>query len=118
MSDKENNFNIMGIVIRIITTAIVLAIAAFLTPWFEIEGIGTLIVASIVIAILVYLIGKFAGVEASPFGRGFIGFVVTVIVLYLTKMLVSGFDLNLIGAILGALVIGIVELIIPGETKL
>lgn len=115
---ENKDFNIMGIVIRIITTAVVLAIAAFLTPWFKIEGIGTLLVASIVIAILVYLIGKLIGVEASPFGRGLVGFVVTVIVLYLTKLLVSGFELNLIGAIVGALIIGIVDAIIPGETSL
>ncbi len=112
---EKHNFNIMGVVIRIITTAIVLAIAAFLTPWFKIEGIGTLIVASIVIAILVYLIGKLAGVSASPFGRGAVGFIVTVAVLYLTSMLVSGFEINLIGAMVGALVIGIIDAIIPGE---
>lgn len=108
----------MGIVIRIFTTAIVLAIAAFLTPWFTIKGIGTLIVASIVIAILVYLIGKLTGVGASPFGRGMVGFIVTVIVLYLTSMLVTGFNIKLIGAIIGAIVIGIVDAIIPGETSL
>lgn len=118
MSERNNEFNIMGVVIRIITTAIVLAIAAFLTPWFSIDGIGTLIVASIVIAILVYLIGKLAGLEASPFGRGIVGFIVTVIVLYLTKMIVSGFEMNIIGAIVGALVIGIVDAIIPGKTDL
>lgn len=118
MGDRKDDFNIMGIVIRIITTAIVLAIAAFLTPWFSIDGIGSLIVASIVIAILVYLIGKFAGLEASPFGRGIVGFIVTVVVLYLTKMLVAGFEMNIIGAIVGALVIGIVDAIIPGRTEL
>lgn len=115
---KNNEFSIMGIIIRIFTTAIVLAIAAFLTPWFTISGIGTLIVASIVIALLVYFIGKLTGIGASPFGRGAIGFIVTVIVLYLTKILVDGFDMNLIGAIIGALIIGIVDAIIPGETSL
>lgn len=115
---EKHEFSAMGIVIRIITTAIVLAIAAFLTPWFKIDGIGALLVASVVIAILVYLIGKFAGLSASPFGRGAVGFIVTVVVLYLTSMLVSGFEINLIGAVVGALVIGIVDAIIPGETSL
>ncbi len=117
MADK-NNSSIMGLIIRIITTAIVLAVAAFLTPWFTISGIGPLLVASIVIAVIVYLIGRFAGLSASPFGRGIAGFVVTVIVLYLTKMIVTGFDMNFIGAIIAALVIGIVDAIIPGETSL
>lgn len=116
MADKD--FSVMGIIIRIITTAIVLAIAAFITPWFSISGIGTLIIASIVIGILVYFVGKLLGLGASPFGRGITGFAVTVIVLYLTKLLVSGFEMNLLGAILGALVIGIVDAIIPGETSL
>lgn len=114
----DNDFSIMGIIIRIITTAIVLAIAAFITPWFSISGIGTLIVASIVIGILVYLVGKLLGLGASPFGRGITGFVVTVLVLYVTKLLVSGFEMNIMGAIIGALVIGIVDAIIPGETSL
>lgn len=114
---ENGKFNIMGIVIRIITTAIVLAIAAFLTPWFKIEGIGTLLVASVVIAILVYLIGKLTGIAATPFGRGAIGFIVTVIILYVTKLLVSGFEMNILGAIIGALVIGIIDAIIPGETE-
>ncbi len=114
----NGRFNIMGIVIRIITTAVVLAIAAFLTPWFEIEGIGPLLVASVVIGIMVYIIGKLTGISASPLGRGAIGFIVTVIILYITKLLVSGFEMNIIGAIIGALIIGIVDAIIPGETTL
>lgn len=115
---ENKDFSVMGIVIRIITTAIVLAIAAFITPWFSISGIGTLLIASIVIAILVYLMGKLLGLGASPFGRGITGFIVTVVVLYLTKLLVSGFEMNMLGAIVGALVIGIVDAIIPGETSL
>ncbi len=114
----DNKVSIMGLILRIITTALVLGIAAFLTPWFTISGIGTLLVASIVIAIIVYLIQRVIGLKASPFGRGLVGFVVTVVVLYLTNIIVDGFDINLIGAIIGALIIGIVDAIIPGETSL
>ena len=114
----DNKVSIMGLILRIIATALVLGIAAFLTPWFTISGIGTLLVASIVIAIIVYLIQRVIGLKASPFGRGLVGFVVTVVVLYLTNIIVDGFDINLIGAIIGALIIGIVDAIIPGETSL
>lgn len=117
MTEKRDS-SLIALVVRIIVTAIVLAISAFLTPWFTIDGIGPLLVASIVIALLVYLIGRFAGLNASPFGRGLVGFTVTVVVLYLTKLIVDGFDLNLIGAVTGALVIGIVDAIIPGKTSL
>ena len=44
----SNDWNVAGIVIRLIASAVVLAITAFLTPGFAITGIGPLIVAAIV----------------------------------------------------------------------
>lgn len=71
--------------------------------------------AAIVIAVLDYLIQKFTGVNASPFGRGITGFIVAAIILYATKFIVPGFNISLWGAIIGALVIGIIDVIIPGR---
>ena len=122
MSDRERDddmgFDIKAILIRIITTIVVVGIAAFLTPGFSIKSIWSLIVASIVIALVDYIIAKLTGVDATPFGRGIVGFVVSALILYATKYLVAGFDISVWGAIIGALVIGIIDAIIPGKAAL
>ncbi len=107
------------LIIQIIVSAIAIAIAAFFTPGMSIQGgIWTLIVAAIVIGVLDWLISRFTSISASPFGRGFIGFIVAAIVLYVTGLIVDGFNVSFIGAIIGALVLGIVDAIIPGDQVL
>src|SRR5690554_776186 len=106
------------IILRIVVSAIAIGIATFLTPGMTNEGgIASLLVAAIVIALLDWGIGRLTKFDASPFGRGIIGFVIAAAVLYITGMLVDGFNVSFLGAIIGALVIGIVDALIPGETK-
>ncbi|MDY0255904.1 MAG: phage holin family protein [Gudongella oleilytica] len=42
-------------------------------------------------------------------------FLLTAVILYLTRYIVDGFSISIMGALLGALVLGIVDLIIPGN---
>lgn len=113
--DRDDNFDIGHMLIRVLVTAIVVAIAAYFTPGFSINGIWSLLLASIVIGVLDHLVQKFTGVNASPFGRGISGFVVAAIILYVTKFIVPGFNVSIWGAIIGALVIGVVDAIMPGR---
>lgn len=113
--DRDDNFDIGHMLIRILVTAIVVAIAAYFTPGFTINGIWSLLLASVVIGVLDHLVQKFTGVNASPFGRGISGFLVAAIILYVTKFIVPGFNVSIWGAIIGALVIGVVDAIIPGR---
>lgn len=112
---KDNDFNIGEMLLRILITSIVVAIAAYFTPGFTIDGLWSLLLAAVVIGVLDYLIQKFTGINASPFGRGISGFLVAAIILYVTKFIVPGFNISLWGAIIGALVIGIVDAIMPGR---
>lgn len=112
---KDNHFSIGEMLLRVLITSIVIAIAAFFTPGFTINGLGSLLLAAVVIGVLDYLVQKFTGVDASPFGRGIAGFLVAGIILYVTKFIVPGFNISIIGAIVGALVIGIVDAIMPGR---
>lgn len=114
-TDDTKDWDIGEILIRLLVTAIVVGIAAFLTPGFSINNLWSLILAAVVIALLDYLVQKFAGVNASPFGRGITGFIVAAIILYATKFIVPGFNISVWGAIIGALVIGIIDVIIPGR---
>ena len=113
--DMTKGWNIGEILLRILITAIVVAIAAFLTPGFSINNLWSLILAAVVIALLDYLVQKFTGINATPFGRGITGFILAAIILYATKFIVPGFNISVWGAIIGALVIGIIDVIMPGR---
>lgn len=115
---SNGSSTIWQIVGRMIGAAIVLAITAFFTPGFTINSIWTLVVATVVLTIMDYLIVKFTGINASPFGKGFVGFVLAAITLYVTQYFVAGYSISWIAAIIGALIYGIVDYLIPGNQDL
>ena len=64
-NNTDNDFSIGEILLRVIITAIVVAIAAFFTPGFTIDGLWSLLLAAVIIGVLDYLIQKFTGVDAT-----------------------------------------------------
>lgn len=117
---QENNgantaWQIVG---RLITAAIVLAITAFFTPGFAINNIWSLAIAAVVLTVLDYLIVRFTGLNASPFGKGFVGFVLSAVILYVTQYFVAGYSISWLAAIIGALIYGIVDYLIPGNQEM
>lgn len=113
--DRNNTSTFGQIVWRLVTSAIVLAVTAFFTPGFSINNIWTLAIAAIVLTLMDYLITKFTGLHASSFGRGFVGFVLAVVTLYLTQFFVAGYTISWMAAIVGALIYGVVDYFIPGN---
>lgn len=103
---------------RLVVAAIVLGITAFFTPGFSINNIWSLAIAAIVLTIMDYLIVKFTGLHASPFGKGFVGFVLAVVTLYLTQYFVAGYSISWMAAIIGALIYGVIDYFIPGEQEM
>ena len=126
MSDNQSNaqssqsgMGTLGqMVTRFIVSAIVLGITAFFTPGFQINSIWTLAIASVVLTVIDYLVSRFTGLQASPFGKGFVGFVLAAVILYVTQYFVAGYTISWMAAIIGALVYGIVDYFIPGEQQL
>lgn len=120
MADQYTNarteqFGITHFIIRLVVGAIVLGITAALTPGFAISGLWSLLIGAVVLAALDYAALKLLGINASPFGRGILGFVMAAVIIYVTQFLVRGFSVTILGAIIGALVYGIVDAIIPGR---
>ena len=123
MSDNNTNAqsrsNTMGtvwqIVGRLVASAIVLGITAFFTPGFQINNIWSLAIAAVVLTAMDYLITRFTGLHASSFGKGFVGFILSAIVLYVTQYFVAGYSISWMAAIIGALVYGVVDYFLPGE---
>ena len=103
---------------RLVTAAIVLAITAFFTPNFSINNIWSLIIAAVVLTVMDYLIVKFTGLHASPFGKGFVGFALAAITLYFTQFFVAGYSISWMAAIIGALIYGVVDYFIPGNQQM
>jgi uncharacterized membrane protein YvlD (DUF360 family) len=52
-------------------------------------------------------------IDASPFGRGIVGFIVSAIIIYLTQFLVPGMSISIWGAVIASLIIGIIDAILP-----
>lgn len=117
-STTTGTSTVWQIVGRLVTAAIVLAITAFFTPNFSINNIWSLALAAVILTVMDYLITRFTGLHASPFGKGFVGFALAAIVLYFTQFFVAGYSISWMAAIIGALIYGVVDYFIPGTTQM
>ena len=117
-TNQSTGSGVWQIVGRLIASAVVLAITAFFTPGFTINNIWALALAAIVLAIMDYLIAKFTGIGASPFGKGFVGFALSAVILYATQFFVAGYSISWMAAIIGALIYGVVDYFIPGNQSM
>ncbi len=123
MSNTQSNSTsssstVWQIVGRLVGAAIVLAITAFFTPGFTINNFWALAIVAIVLTVLDYLIVKFTGLHASPFGKGFVGFALSAIILYATQFFVAGYTISWMAAIIGALIYGVIDYFIPGTQEM
>ena len=117
-NSTTGNSTVWQIVGRLIGAAVVLAITAFFTPGFSINNIWTLVIAAVVLTVIDYLVTKFTGLHVSPFGKGFVGFALAAITLYVTQFFVAGYSISWIAAIIGALIYGVVDYFIPGDQNM
>ena len=111
-SGASTTWQILG---RLVGAAVILAITAFFTPGFTIDNVWALALAAVVLTAMDYLITRFTGLHASPFGKGFVGFALAAITLYFTQFFVAGYSISWIAAIIGALIYGVIDYFIPGS---
>lgn len=115
-SQSESTMGTVGQIIwRLVTSAVVLAITAFFTPGFSINGFWTLAISAVVLTVIDYLIVRFTGLHASSFGKGFVGFVLAAVTLYAAQFFIAGYTVSWMAAIIGALIYGVIDYFIPGE---
>lgn len=117
-NQAKGSSTVWQIIGRLVAAAVVLAITAFFTPGFTISNIWTLAIAAIVLTLIDYLVVKFTGLHASPFGKGFVGFALAAIILYVTQFFVTGYSISWMAAIIGALIYGVVDYFIPGNQSM
>ena len=106
---------LVGLIVRFIVSALVLMAVSWLTPGFVVKGgfVGALI-AAVVIAVLGYIAESLLGEKISPQRRGAVGFVTAAVVIYLAQFIIPNMlSVSLLGALISALIIGIVDAVVP-----
>ncbi|MCL8207645.1 MAG: phage holin family protein [Actinomycetia bacterium] len=103
----------VGAIIRFVVSALVLMLLGYIVPGFAPLGFWYAVLAAIVISLLGYVVEALFGHGVSPYSRGLVGFLVSAAVIWVTQFLVPTMHVTVLGALIAALVIGIVDLFVP-----
>ncbi len=114
-SEQKGSSSILRWLGRMVVTAFILFITSLLTPGFTIRGLWSFLLAAVVISILDHLAESLMKVDASPFGKGLKGFLIAAVIIYAAQFLVPHMSVSLLGAVLAALVIGILDAVLPSR---
>lgn len=110
--------NVVGTIIRFIVSALVLMLIGWLLPGITVNGFMGALMAAIVIAVLGYIVEALMGDKISPQSRGIVGFITSAVVIYLAQFVVPAqLSVNILGALLAALVIGVIDAFVPTELR-
>ncbi|MBM7623136.1 phage holin family protein [Sporohalobacter salinus] len=107
----------LGAIIRFIVSAFVLLAVSYFLPGFEIVGFANALIAAVVIALIGYITESILGEDISPQGRGLVGFLTSAVVIYMTQFVITNMTVTMVGALLAAFVIGIVDAVVPTELR-
>ncbi len=111
------NSSIVGLIVRFIVSALVLMLVSFILPGFATLTFGSALIAAVVIAVLGYVVESLFGRRISPQNRGVVGFITAAVVIYLTQFIVPAMQITILGALLAAIIIGVVDLFVPTELR-
>ncbi len=103
----------IGHIIRFVVSVLILMIIGYIIPGFDALNIIHAFFAALVITAIGYLIELTLGEKVSPYSRGIVGFLVSALVIWITQYLVPGMRVSIIGALLAAIVIGIIDTFVP-----
>ncbi|MHB1611069.1 MAG: phage holin family protein [Sulfobacillus sp.] len=109
--------NWVGAIVRFIVAALVLMLLGYIVPGFSHLGFWSALLAALVIALVGYVVEAMFGKSVSPYGRGLVGFLVSALVIYLTQIVVPGMHVTILGALIAAFIIGLVDLFIPTAVR-
>ncbi len=108
----------IGTIVRFVVSAIVLMLVAYLIPGIRVSGFLGALIAALVIAGIGYLIEMAFGDRISPRSRGIVGFVTAAVVIYLAQFIIPNYlSVSLLGSLLAALVIGLIDAFVPTELR-
>lgn len=100
---------------RLITAIVVIGITAFFTPGFNSTNLWILATGIIVLCLIDFFIGNYTRLFFHPYLKLLIGFVLSGISLYIVQHAIIGYTLSLLSIVLGAIVYGLVDYMLPNE---
>ncbi len=100
-------------IVRFIVSALVLMFIGLIVPGFSTLSFVNALIAAAVITGIGYLVEAVVGRNVSPFGRGVVGFLVSAAVIYVSQFVVPTLRVTVLGALVAAFIIGLVDMFIP-----
>ncbi|MDK2930873.1 MAG: putative rane protein [Bacillota bacterium] len=100
-------------IVRFVVSALVLMFIGLIVPGFSTLSFVNALIAAAVITGLGYIIEAAVGRSVSPFGRGVVGFLVSAAVIYVSQFVVPAMRVTVLGALIAAFIIGLVDTFIP-----
>ncbi|NPV28815.1 MAG: phage holin family protein [Firmicutes bacterium] len=100
-------------IIRFIVAAIVLMVVSYITPGFTRLSFWYALLAAVLIAVIGYGLEAIFGRNISPYARGGVGFLVSAVIFYLIQFVIPGMRVTVIGALIAAAIVGIIDMFVP-----
>ncbi|MEN6325667.1 MAG: phage holin family protein [Syntrophomonas sp.] len=108
----------IGTIVRFVVSALVLMLVGYLLPGITVAGFTGALIAAIVIAVLGYIVEAILGDRVSPRSRGLVGFVTAAVVIYVAQFIIPSYlSVSLLGSLLAAFAIGLVDAFVPTELR-
>ena len=95
--------------IRYISSMSIFSLTLLFTPNFEIDSFYVFFLSSLCIIVLDYFVSIITGIHDIPLGRGIVGFLSAVMIIYLTSYIVSGYSISILSSIIAAAIYGIID---------
>jgi uncharacterized membrane protein YvlD (DUF360 family) len=100
-------------IVRFVVAAIVIMVVSYITPGFSRLGFGYALLAAVLITVIGYALEAMFGKNISPYAHGAVGFIVSAIIFYVIQFLVPGMTITVLGALIAALIVGIIDMFVP-----
>jgi uncharacterized membrane protein YvlD (DUF360 family) len=100
-------------IVRFVVAAIVIMVVSYITPGFSRLGFGYALLAAVLITVIGYALESMFGKSVSPYAHGAVGFIVSAIIFYVIQFLVPGMTITVLGALIAALIVGIIDMFVP-----
>lgn len=101
--------------VRIITCISTFVFSVYITPNFNMASLPILLIASLFVVILDYFVATITNIHDYPLGRGIIGFLSSIVIVYSTQFFIAGFYISFLSSIIVALIYSVCDYCLPNR---
>ncbi len=103
--------------IRFAVAVLALMLVGYIVPGFSPLTITNALLAALAISVIAWGIEAIVGEDISPRSRGLVSFLVSAAVIWSVQYIVPAMSVTILGALLAALVIGLVDGVVPTTVR-